>query len=799
LIRTAFVIPWFGRNLVGGAEQHVFQVTTRLAARGYHIEVLTTCGRAFQDDWERNHFPKGVSEDSGVLVRRFPLRRRDRTAFDIANGQLSALNEHPKPVGVCPVSEATARTFVDENIHAPTLLDYLERERNAYQSIVFAPYLYGPTLLGVERAGDRAFLQPLLHDETYAYLPAVESIFRKAKGIFFISEGEAMLAARLFGPSMWRKGRVIGGGGEVTESAPADEGLPAGIGPGNYILYLGRRDRTKNTDFLLRAFQRYRTSHPAARLQLVLAGPGDLAWSEGKLDSVADLGLVPESTKAALLAHCRALVQPSRNESYSRTMMEAWLHGRPVLVHDECLATSLAVESSGGGWTASSEAEWAEIFARIDAADDATLGDRGQRGKAYAREHADWEKAIDRYEEALGLRPSPRTSRPPFRRPALRAIHQLSAGLDYGDAISNQALFIAEVLRDLGHRSEIFAEHIGPAMVDLGQPFAPGAIAPGDALLYHHGIGTPLTAHAVRHPGPKAIVYHNITPAHFFEPWEPSFAKLLDHGRKDLHELAAVFPVSAGDSTFNTDELRDAGFKDPMVVPIFVDPMRWAQPADPEWMKMLQDGRSNLLFVGRVAPNKCQHHLVQAFHEYLRHDAAARLILVGLWADGHPYARFIREEADRLGIGPQLLMTSRLTDAQLLACYRTAHLFWSMSEHEGFCVPLIESMWFDVPVLAYKSSAIPETLGQAGLMFTEKRWPEVAALAHMLVEDRSLRRTVIAAQRARRSAFLPEAILTALLELLGRLGAEGHTAPLGDQRPIVDTSSQYASMMRGQR
>jgi len=352
-------------------------------------------------------------------------------------------------------------------------------------------------------------------------------------------------------------------------------------------------------------------------------------------------------------------------------------------------------------------------------------------------------------------------------------------------------LFIAEVLRDLGHRSEIFVEHIAPAMVDLGRPFTPGAIAPEDALLYHHGIGTPLTAHAVRHPGPKAIVYHNITPAHFFAPWEPSFAKLLDHGRKDLHELAAVFPVSAGDSTFNADELRDAGFKDPMVVPIFVDPMRWAQPADPEWMKMLQDGRSNLLFVGRVAPNKCQHHLVQAFHEYLRHDAAARLILVGLWADGHPYARFVREEADRLGIGPQLLMTSRVTDGQLLACYRTAHLFWSMSEHEGFCVPLIEAMWFDVPVLAYKSSAIPETLGKAGIMFTEKRWPELAALAHMLVEDRALRRTVIAAQRARRSAFLPEAILPALLELLGRLGAEGRAAPLrDDQRSIVETSSQ---------
>jgi glycosyltransferase involved in cell wall biosynthesis len=337
-------------------------------------------------------------------------------------------------------------------------------------------------------------------------------------------------------------------------------------------------------------------------------------------------------------------------------------------------------------------------------------------------------------------------------------------------------------------------------MVDLGRPLVPGSIAPGDAVLYHHGIGTPLASQAVQHAGPKALVYHNITPAHFFEPWEPAFAKLLDDGRKDLHNLATAFPVSAGDSTFNADELRAAGFKDPLVVPIFVDPLRWAQPADPDWMRMLQDGRTNLLFVGRVAPNKCQHHLVQAFHEYLRHDPGARLILAGVWPDGHPYARFVRDEAARLGIAGQLFMTSRLTDAQLLACYRTAHLFWSMSEHEGFGVPLVEAMWFDVPVLAYKYSAIPETLGRAGIMFTEKRSPELAALAHMLVEDRSLRRTVIAAQRARRSAFLPEAILPKLLELLARLGGEERATSVRDDQPrIVETSSQYASVMRGQR
>src|SRR5262249_6311427 len=143
-----------------------------------------------------------------------------------------------------------------------------------------------------------------------------------------------------------------------------------------------------------------------------------------------------DAGRAALLANCRALVQPSRNESYSRTMMEAWLHAKPVVAHSECLATGRAVEASGGGWAAASEAEWAETFTVLEAADESMLRERGERGRAYALEHADWEKAIQRYEVALELRPSARAR--PMPRPSTdRAIHQLLQGLYYGDAISD--------------------------------------------------------------------------------------------------------------------------------------------------------------------------------------------------------------------------------------------------------------------------------------------------------------------------------------------------------------------------
>jgi glycosyltransferase involved in cell wall biosynthesis len=189
-------------------------------------------------------------------------------------------------------------------------------------------------------------------------------------------------------------------------------------------------------------------------------------------------------------------------------------------------------------------------------------------------------------------------------------------------------------------------------------------------------------------------------------------------------------------------------------------------------MKALQDGRTNLLFAGRIAPSKCQHDLLDAFKEYLAFDPDARLLLVGRWQDGDPYARHLRERTQALGIESSVLTLRHATDAQLHACYRTAHLFWSMSEHEGFCVPLVEAMWFDVPVLAFRSSAVPETLGHAGMMFTEKKPAEVAALAHLLVENRDLRGKIVAAQRARREDFLPSAVLPKFLRLIDALDGD---------------------------
>jgi glycosyltransferase involved in cell wall biosynthesis len=274
--------------------------------------------------------------------------------------------------------------------------------------------------------------------------------------------------------------------------------------------------------------------------------------------------------------------------------------------------------------------------------------------------------------------------------------------------------------------------------------------------------------------GPKCLVYHNITPAEFFEPYRPEYAPVLRQGREDLAQLAPLFPISCGDSTYNALELKERGFTSPTVVPIPVEARKWNFMPDATLMSELQDGRTNILFVGRVAPNKKQDDLITAFNQYLNFDPDTRLILIGKAEEGDRYAEHLLDLVRSLQMEDSVILPGSISDAELEAYYRTAHLFWSMSEHEGFCVPLIEAMWFDVPVLAFKSSAVPETMGHGGILFSDKDDPhQLAALARVMITDRELRAKIIRAQREQRHTFLPERVRGPLFEIVARLQAGG--------------------------
>ncbi|HLL76621.1 MAG TPA: glycosyltransferase family 4 protein, partial [Pyrinomonadaceae bacterium] len=408
----ALVTPWFGPDLRGGAEQQARQIALRLASRGHAVEVLATCARSFHDGWSTDFHPPGTTDDEGFLVRRFACDGRDPAGFDRANARLLALDPRALKIGVSPVGEEDSRDFVRHNINSSALVRHLEAGREGYRAFLFIPYLYGTTLAGLPAVADRALLQPCLHDEPYARLPAVEEIFRRARRVLFNSEGERELALRLYGPGLHGRAVVVGEGVETDDTdetaatsggtahnyTARDAALPVELLGASFVLYLGRRDATKNVPLLAAAYRRFRAARPSTDLLLALAGGGRECFSE---PGVLDLGPVGDETKRALLRRARVLFQPSRNESFSRAMMEAWLAGRPAAAHAECLATAIAVEHSRGGWLATTEEEWADLFARAADAPDEELNKLGARGRAYAAEHADWDKVIDRYERVL--------------------------------------------------------------------------------------------------------------------------------------------------------------------------------------------------------------------------------------------------------------------------------------------------------------------------------------------------------------------------------------------------------------
>ena len=771
----AIITPWFGENLKGGAEQQAWQIANRLQQTGLRIEVLTTCCKSFFADWGANHFKPGKNSENELIIRRFPVIDRDHEAFNRANRQMLAIPAGNLKPGVTPVSDEMSAIFSNDNINSTALLQHLARSNTTYHAFLFMPYLYGPILTGLPIVADRAYLQPCLHNEVYAYLPQVEYIFHKAKGVLFNSEGEALLAQKLYGPGITRKSLVIGEGAEIATDSNSNEVKKIGgfdVANSRYVLYLGRRDATKNVDLLINAYIKFRHKFQNDSLKLVLAGPGRRSYGRQR-DGVFDLKEVSEKEKSALLNDCMALVQPSHKESYSRVMMEAWLYRKPVVANRRCWATATAIRQSRGGWLADTLEEWMTIFHQISRSAPEVLTDCGQKGYQYAQKHADWEVVIKRYRDIF-FRNNPEATRCRRLR-NIDAIHQLLPDAASGDAITNHAIAIKHYLLQQGYHSEIWVERCGdPKLLKEIKILGKTALENSAGIIYHHSIGSGITQCAIQHKGPKLLVYHNITPAKFFEPYQPEFSRLLARGRSDLRELKKEFPIAAGVSGYNTAELVQAGYSRPQIMPIPIDPGKWNLPPDPQVMNRYQDGRTNLLFVGRVVPNKCQHHLIEAFEHYLKLDPGARLILVGC-ADLHDkYVQRIHQLIHEKKLSRQVVVTNRVSDRQLHAFYRTAHLFWSMSEHEGFGIPLIEAMWFDLPVLAYKSSAVPETLGDAGLLFVHKEdLLQLAVLAKLLIWDEDLKFKVLAAQRRRRMAFTPDVVISNLYSMIQKMELQG--------------------------
>jgi glycosyltransferase involved in cell wall biosynthesis len=351
-------------------------------------------------------------------------------------------------------------------------------------------------------------------------------------------------------------------------------------------------------------------------------------------------------------------------------------------------------------------------------------------------------------------------------------INQWVPAAHRGDAIGDSARRVRDMLRRQGHQSDLYAMTIDEDLRGDVLPYTDPSARTGEITIFHFALPSPMTEAFARLEGRRVLQYHNITPASFFAPYDPQLFRLAALGRRELATLADRVDVALGDSEFNRRELDALGFRSTGVLPIAVDIERITRaPRRPALEKILSDGLINILFVGRIAPNKRIEDHIRLAEIYKRYiDSYYRFIFVGRY-DGVPsYYAQIRALIHEYQMLPdRFWFTGPVPDEDLGAFYRWADVYVSLSEHEGFCVPLVEAMAADVPALAYAAGAVPETLGGAGMLFAPKDLEYAAELLAMLVYDRPVRQAVIDGQRRRLQDFAPDRIEAQLGQVLATL------------------------------
>lgn len=335
-------------------------------------------------------------------------------------------------------------------------------------------------------------------------------------------------------------------------------------------------------------------------------------------------------------------------------------------------------------------------------------------------------------------------------------INQWVPAAHRGDAVGDSARRVRDLVCALGHQSELYALTIDDDLKHDVRPFSDPAARRGDLTIFHFALPSPMTSAFASLSGGRILQYHNVTPAAFFAPYDPALFRLAALGREDLSTLVGHVELALGDSDFNRRELETLGFEPTGVFPIAIDTSRVTNPvARPALERLLDDELVNFLFVGRIAPNKKIEDHIRLAEHYKRYvDAYYRFIFVGRYDVVPGYYATIRALMSEFRLlNDRFVFTGPIPDEELAVYYRHAAVYISLSEHEGFCVPLLEAMAADVPVLAYAAAAVPDTLGGAGVQFAPKNLEYAAELLGTLTFDDDVRAQVIAGQRRRLADF----------------------------------------------
>jgi glycosyltransferase involved in cell wall biosynthesis len=384
--RLAFVPVRFGDEVIGGAEMLTRELAEGLAERGWSVDVLTGCAR---DHFGEAHWyrPGETGLAHGArLVRFSSVTSRHRAQRVLGNRRLDRGDA---------LDERSAYRWLNDDVRVPGLFEYLVDHGHQYRAIVAAPYLYWTTVATAAVAADRTVLLPCLHDEPTAALPVYDAMFRDARGCWFLTEPEADVARK-----RWP---------ELTEHAVVGAGVrvPDGYEPGRFrarygiedpfVFYAGRRESAKGFGRLVERFAASAVQLPAP-LRLVVAGPGPAPIPDTARPFVVDVGPLAERDRDDALAAARAVVQPSPNESFSRTMMEAWLAGTFVLANGESAVSRWHCERSGAGAVYGHDGDFAEWMRRLA---DPSWSPPDGGGRAYVLREYTWPVVLDRVEELI--------------------------------------------------------------------------------------------------------------------------------------------------------------------------------------------------------------------------------------------------------------------------------------------------------------------------------------------------------------------------------------------------------------
>gem|GEM_PF-202217 len=725
-MRLAFVTPRMGEEVVGGAEVLCLQTAARLRRAGIEVDLFSTTIADFHSS--REAFPRGESLICGMRLTRFPPDPADIPAYLQRSGEIA------RGTGV---SEDIEEEWLRNSLNSTALLDHLAERLDAYDSIVFFQYLRALCHRGIERFGRKAILCPTLHDEPFARMGVTKRMMNSAGGLVFLSEPEKQLAIRLYG--LDGIPRTVTGLG-FDPPAAIDRTFAPCSDP--FLLYTGRIEPAKGVHRLVDFFVRYKSFHPG-NIKLILCG--DVQTALPRDDSLLVLGRLGDDELQRAYAAALATVQPSDLESFSISIFESWQQGRPVLVSRNCGVTREFCERSNGGLYFGDYYEF-EACLDLFLSEPGTADRIGVQGREFVASEYNWDRVLSSWLDFF-------TSTAFHSRTSRTRLILLNTNLLPNDAVGNNLIEKARVVGDTGIRTRVLLESdafppadLQPCVLtlsDAGKQSFEASLWAADCYWIDYSVYYPLlkAALALKAKGKRVLFdYHGITPPALWDDPETRVA---------LEQAVANLPViTEGDavvchSSYTRLELEKHGIP-PERIQVFpyAVPVDEFFPTDKDRELMdaygLDDSDFVLLYVGRMAGNKRIDVLTRALGIASGKCPQLRLMLVGD-TSLPAYQRQVdkaKDVAREYAVEDRVIFTGVVPE--LRKYFNLADVFVTSSIHEGFCVPAIEAMACGKPVIATRSTALPETVGEAGILFEPDDAEQLAAEILKLKEDPEL-------------------------------------------------------------